>query len=130
MIVDSSALVVILLKEPEALRLADAIAGSSVRWLPASCFLEVSMLLLGRGGEEGVRDLDLMIARFRIEIVDFTESQARLARVAFKRYGKGRHPAQLNFGDCMAYALASETGEELLFKGTDFGQTDITAALY
>ena len=130
MIVDSSALVVILLKEPEALRLADAIAGSSVRWLPASCFLEVSMLLLGRGGEEGVRDLDLMIARFRIEIVDFTESQARLARVAFKRYGKGRHPAQLNFGDCMAYALARETGEELLFKGTDFGQTDITAALY
>ena len=130
MIVDSSALVVILLKEPEALRLADAIAGSSVRWLPASCFLEVSMLLLGRGGEEGVRDLDLLIARFRIEIVDFTESQARLARVAFKRYGKGRHPAQLNFGDCMAYALASETGEELLFKGTDFGQTDITAALY
>ena len=88
------------------------------------------MLLLGRGGEEGVRDLDLLIARFRIEIVDFTESQARLARVAFKRYGKGRHPAQLNFGDCMAYALASETGEELLFKGTDFGQTDITAALY
>ena len=130
MIVDSSALVAILLKEPEALRLADAIAGSSVRWLPASCFLEASMLVLGRGGEEGVRDLDLMIARFRIEIVDFTESQARLARVAFKRYGKGRHPAQLNFGDCMAYALASETGEELLFKGTDFGQTDITAALY
>jgi ribonuclease VapC len=130
MIVDSSALVAILLKEPEALRLADAIAGSSVRWLPASCFLEASMLVLGRGGEEGVRDLDLLIARFRIEIVDFTESQARLARVAFKRYGKGRHPAQLNFGDCMAYALAAETGEELLFKGTDFGQTDITAALY
>ena len=130
MIVDSSALVAILLKEPEALRLADAIGESSVRWLPASCFLEASMLLLGRGGEEGVRDLDLLIARFRIEIVDFTESQARLAREAFKRYGKGRHPAQLNFGDCMAYALARETGEELLFKGTDFGQTDIIPALY
>jgi ribonuclease VapC len=130
MIVDSSALVAILRNEPEALRLAGAIGESSVRWLPASCFLESSMLLLGRDGEEGVRDLDLVIARFRIEIVGFTESQARLAREAFKRYGKGRHPAKLNFGDCMAYALARETGEELLFKGTDFGQTDIAVAAY
>ena len=88
------------------------------------------MLLLGRGGEEGVRDLDLIVARFRIEIVAFTESQARLAREAFKRYGKGRHPAKLNFGDCMAYALAKETGEELLFKGTYFAQTDIAVAPY
>jgi ribonuclease VapC len=63
-----------------------------------------------------------------IEIVAFTESQARLAREAFKRYGKGRHSARLNFGDCIAYALAKETGEELLFKGTDFSQTDIAAA--
>jgi ribonuclease VapC len=62
--------------------------------------------------------------------MDFSESQARLAREAFKRYGKGRHPAKLNFGDCMAYALAKETGEELLFKGDDFSLTDITAANY
>ncbi len=130
MIIDSSALVAFLGKEPEARRIAEAIGNSSVRWLPASCFLEVSMLLLGRGGEESVRDLDLLIARFRIEIVAFTESQARLARDAFKRYGKGRHPAALNFGDCMAYALARETGEELLFKGTDFAQTDIAIAPY
>lgn len=88
------------------------------------------MLLAGRGGEEGLRDLDLLIGRFRIEIVAFTEAQARLAREAFKSYGKGRHPAKLNFGDCMAYALAKETGEELLFKGTDFGQTDIAVARY
>jgi ribonuclease VapC len=130
MILDSSALLAILLKEPDAYRLADAIAESSVRWLPASCFLEASMLLLGRDGEEGVRDLDLLIARFRIEIVAFDESQARLAREAFKRFGKGRHPAKLNFGDCMSYAVAKETGEELLFKGTDFAQTDILAASY
>jgi len=130
MIIDSSAVVAFLGKEPEARRIAEAIGNSSVRWLPASCFLEVSMLLLGRGGEESVRDLDLLIARFRIEIVAFTESQARLARDAFKRYGKGRHPAALNFGDCMAYALARETGEELLFKGTDFAQTDIAIAPY
>jgi ribonuclease VapC len=130
MTIDSSALVAILLKEPEAWRLADAIGESSVRLLPASCFLEASMILLGRIGEEGVRDLDLLIARYRIEITAFTESQARLARAAFLRYGKGRHTAKLNFGDCMAYALAKETGEELLFKGTDFAQTDILAAPY
>jgi len=88
------------------------------------------MILQARKGADGVRDLDLLIARIRIEIVAFTESQARLARTAFVRYGKGRHPAQLNFGDCMAYALARETGEELLFKGTDFGLTDIAAAPY
>jgi ribonuclease VapC len=70
------------------------------------------------------------MARFKIEIVDFTEAHALVAREAFRRYGKGRHPAKLNFGDCMAYALAKETGEELLFKGTDFGQTDVAAAAY
>ena len=130
MIIDSSALVAILEKEPEALRLVDAIGDSAIRWLPASCFLEASMLLVGRGGEESLRDLDLLIGRFRIEIVAFSEAQARLAREAFKSFGKGRHPAKLNFGDCMAYALAKETGEELLFKGTDFGQTDIAVASY
>jgi len=129
-IVDSSAVVAILRKEPEALRLVTAIAGSSVCRLPASCFLETSMLILGRDGEDGLRDLDLLIARFRIEIVPFTEAQAWLARQAFKRYGKGRHPAKLNFGDCMSYALAKETGEELLFKGPDFALTDIAAASY
>jgi ribonuclease VapC len=130
MIVDSSALVAILQKEPEALRLTTAIAGSALCKLPSSCFLETSRILLGRRDEDGVRDLDLYIARSRMEIIPFTESQARLAREAFKRYGKGRHPAQLNFGDCMAYALAKETGEELLFKGTDFAQTDIAVASY
>ena len=88
------------------------------------------MILIGRHGEDGQLNLDLYLARSRMEIVPFTEPQARLARDAFKRYGKGRHPAQLNFGDCMAYALAKETGEELLFKGTDFSQTDISVAAY
>jgi ribonuclease VapC len=88
------------------------------------------MVLLSRKGSEAVRALDLLILRLGIEIVPFTESQARLARAAFERYGKGHHPAGLNFGDCMAYALARETGEELLFKGTDFGQTDVATVLY
>ena len=130
MIVDSSALVAILLVEPEALRLTTAIAESPVCKLPASCLLETSMIVLARSGEDGLRDLDLYVSRSRMAIAPFTESQAGLAREAFRRYGKGRHPAQLNFGDCMAYALAKETGEDLLFKGTDFGQTDIAVAAY
>ena len=130
MIVDSSALVAILEKEPDALRLVTAIARSPVRLLPATCFLEASMILLRRREEAGLRDLDSYVGRSRMEIVPFTETNARLAREAFKRYGKGRHPAKLNFGDCMAYALARETGEELLFKGTDFAQTDVVVAAY
>lgn len=130
MIVDSSALVAILQYEPEALRLTTAIAESSLCRLPASCLLETSMLLIGRRTEDAVRDLDLYLARSRMEIAPFTESQALLAREAFRRFGKGRHPAQLNFGDCMAYALAKETGEELLFKGTDFGKTDVAVAAF
>jgi ribonuclease VapC len=77
-----------------------------------------------------MRALDLLILRAEIEIVSFTESHARLAKFAFERYGRGFHRAKLNFGDCMAYALAKETGEELLFKGTDFSLTDIPAAAY
>ena len=130
MIIDSSALIAILEREPEALRLTTAIAESAVCRLPASCLLETSMLTLGRRSEDGLRDLDLYVARSRMEIAPFTESQAGLAREAFRRYGKGRHPAQLNFGDCMAYALAREAGEELLFKGTDFSLTDIAVAAY
>jgi ribonuclease VapC len=130
MIVDSSAIMAILLKEPEALRLTTAIAESPVCRLPAPCLLEASMLIIGRSSAEGLRDLDLYIARSRMQIAPFTESQARIARSAFERFGKGRHPAKLNFGDCMSYAVARDLGEALLFKGTDFQQTDITAADY
>ena len=88
------------------------------------------MRILPRYGDNGVRDLDLLVAQYYMEIVSFTQSQARIARDAFRRFGKGRHPACLNFGDCMAYALAKETGEELLFKGTDFGLPDVAVAAY
>lgn len=130
MIVDSSVLLAILLEEPEGRLFDVTIVRSGVSRMSSASLLEASMILLSRKGAEGVRDLDLLLMRFGIEIVPFTESQAHLARTAFERYGKGRHPAQLNFGDCMAYALAKETGEELLFKGTDFSQTDIAAAPY
>lgn len=88
------------------------------------------MVLLGRRGSEGLRSLDLLILRFGIQVVPFTETQARLAREAFRRYGKGYHPAGLNFGDCMSYAVAVDLGEPLLFKGTDFAQTDVEVAAY
>jgi ribonuclease VapC len=130
MIVDSSAILAILLEEPEGHLFDVAIVRTAVARMSAATLLEASMILQSKRGPDGVRDLELLIVRFKIEIAPFTESQARLARVAFERYGKGRHPAQLNFGDCMAYALAKETGEKLLFKRTDFGQTDIVAAAY
>jgi len=129
-IVDASAMVAILLEEPEGHLFDVAILRSAICRMSSAAFLEASMILQSRRGADGVRDLDLQIARFRIEIVAFTEAQAWLAREAFKRYGKGRHPAKLNFGDCMSYALAKETGEELLFKGTDFALTDIAVASY
>jgi ribonuclease VapC len=130
MIVDTSAVLAILFAEPEAQRIADAIEDNPICRFPATCFLEATMTLLGRNGEDGLRDLDLFLAHSRMEIAPLTESQARLAREAFKRFGKGRHPAKLNFGDCISYALARETGEELLFKGTDFALTDIAVAAY
>jgi ribonuclease VapC len=129
-IVDSSVLIAILQNEPEARTLAVALARATVCRLPASCHLESFMRILSRYGDNGVRDLDLLVAQYHMEIASFTESQARIARDGFRRYGNGRHPAQLNFGDCMAYALAKETGEELLFKGTDFGLTDVAVAAY
>jgi ribonuclease VapC len=130
MIVDSSALLAMLLKEPEGRLIDHAIADSGDCRISSGNYLETSIVAMGRSGPDGLRDLDLLIARFRIGIAPFTESQAYLARQAFARFGKGRHPAQLNFGDCMAYALARETGEELLFKGTDFGLTDVAVASY
>lgn len=130
MIVDSSALVALLLLEPEAARLARAIAQVEDGKVPMTCYVEASMVILSRTGEQGFHNLDLLIMDSRLAVVPFTESQARIARDAFRRYGKGRHPAGLNFGDCMAYALARESGEELLFKGTDFALTDVAVAAY
>lgn len=130
MIVDTSALIAILFEEPEGHLFDVAILNTEDSRISSASYLEAAMVLLARRGADGVRALDLLILRSGIEIVSFTESHARLARFAFERYGKGRHPAKLNFGDCIAYALAKETGEELLFKGTDFALTDIAVAVY
>jgi ribonuclease VapC len=129
-IVDSSALVAILQKEPEALRLSQAMALDPVCSVSAATWLEASMIMFVRFGTEGVRDLDLLAAKASLEIADVTPRQADIARRAFMEYGKGIHPAGLDFGDCFAYALARDTGEPLLFKGNDFPKTDIPAVAY
>jgi len=130
MIIDSSVILTLLLREPEAERVARAIALDAVRLMSSATWLEVSMAVFLRVGEEGLRDFDLLVAKYQIEIVPMTPLQAELARRAFKLYGKGLHPARLNFGDCIVYALAKDTGEALLFKGEDFTKTDIIPVVY
>lgn len=130
MIIDTSALVGILDQEPEAERLARAIANAPERMMSVANLVETGIVMQVRHGDEAARDLDLLLAKFKIDIVPVSEKQADLARRAFRRFGRGQHPARLNFGDCFAYALAKDSSAPLLFKGTDFVQTDITAAPY
>lgn len=130
MIVDSSALLAILQEEPEADRFTLALRRDAVCGVSVANWLELSMVAFQRGGEDAVRDLDLLLHKHGIEIEAVTPKQGTIARRAFMKYGKGVHPARLNFGDCFAYALAKDTGEPLLFKGEDFAQTDIAAAPY
>ncbi len=130
MIIDSSALLAILLQEAEAERIARAIALDAKRLISAATWLEISMVVFLRVGEEGLRSLDLLAAKYQLDLVSMTPKQGELARRAFKQYGKGIHPARLNFGDCIVYALAKDTGEPLLFKGEGFSQTDLVPVLY
>ena len=125
MVIDSSALLAILFDEPDGLAFARAIHAASVRLMSTMSMLEASMLMLSRRGQAGLARLDRAVAEMSIEIVAFDREQMLRARDAFARYGKGRHPAGLNFGDCAAYALAVAEAEPLLFKGTDFGATDV-----
>ena len=126
--IDSSALMAILQDEPERAAFVRKLARDPVRLLSAANWLEVAILIDDRYGEAGARDLKLLLVEAAVEIVPVTAAQAELARTAYRRFGRGNHPAKLNYGDCFAYALAQETGEPLLFKGDDFGQTDIAAA--
>jgi ribonuclease VapC len=129
-IVDSSALVAILLDEPEAQNYADAIEADPTCLLSAATFLELAIVVDNRRQPAQARRLDDFLKEAAIVIEPVTERQARIAREAYRDYGKGSgHPAGLNFGDCFAYALARDTGEPLLYKGTDFARTDIRPAL-
>jgi ribonuclease VapC len=127
MVVDSSVLLAILRKEPEAARFTRAILRDSVRLISAANLLEAGIVIDNQAGPSAGRRLDAFIERARIGIEPVTEQQVRIARQAYLDFGRGNHPAGLNFGDCFAYALAKATGEPLLFKGADFEQTDVNA---
>lgn len=128
-VIDSSALVAILRREPEADAFLRIIAEADACFLSSVSLLETSMVLAGRTGEaERWSDLDALIARAQIEVVPQDTHQATQAREAFLRYGKGRHAARLNVGDCASYALAKSRNVPLLFKGDDFLRTDLPAA--
>lgn len=133
MIVDSSAVIALLRDEPEAAAIAEALtlaeaAGGSL--ISAATYVETGVVVDADRNPVESRRLDDLLRLAAIEIVDVTVSQARLARAAYRDFGRGSgHPARLNFGDCFAYALAKESGRPLLYKGNDFSHTDVTPAL-
>ena len=129
MIIDSSVLVAILRLEPGYDRFVLAITQAKRRLLAAPTLLETTMVLAGRREDEVLDRLDQFLRTASIETVAFTADHAAVARQTFLRYGKGRHPAALNFGDCIAYATARLEAMPLLFKGDDFRLTDIEAAV-
>ena len=129
MVIDSSALAAILLAEPERRPFIEAIETADARLLSVANWLEISIVIEARYGAEGTRDLQRFIEYAGIEIIPVDLEQGRLARDAWVRFGKGRHRADLNYGDCFAYALAKQRGRALLFKGDDFSHTDIAAAV-
>ena len=129
MVIDTSALIAILSAEPEAETFATAIAAATSRLLSAASFLETAVVVESRHGSAGGEKLDELIQVAHIQIEPVTAEQAAAARLAYRSFGKGRHPAALNFGDCFAYALAKVTDKPLLFKANDFNRTDIATAL-
>ena len=124
MVVDSSALVAILRKEPEAARFTRAILRDSVRLISAANLLEAGIVIDSQAGPSAGRRLDAFVERAGIGVEPVTEAQVRIARQAYLDFGRG-NPAALNFGDCFAYALAKSTGEAMLFKGDDVARTDV-----
>jgi ribonuclease VapC len=125
MTLDTSAVLAILQDEPERTDFVSLIEGAPRRWMSAVSVLEAAMVLEGRRGDDAGSDLDLFLHRASIETIAFDGEQLVWARKAFRAFGKGRHAAGLNFGDCASYALAQWSGEPLLFKGTDFSATDV-----
>jgi len=129
MILDTSALLAILFDESDAEPYARAIVAAEVPRISAANFVEAAIVIEAQTKNTSSRQLDALMRRAGIAIEPVTEEQAHIARQAYTDFGKGRHPASLNFGDCFAYALAKTTGEPLLFKGHDFAKTDIKPAL-
>ncbi|HMK91126.1 MAG TPA: type II toxin-antitoxin system VapC family toxin [Methylocystis sp.] len=128
MVIDTSAIVAIALNEPEAAAFEERIVDSPVRLISAATVLEAAIVIETRLGEAGGSELDLWLHKADVEIVAIDAEFIDCARRAWRRFGKGRHAAGLNFGDCFSYALAAKTNEPLLFKGDDFSRTDIAKA--
>ena len=129
MVLDTSALIALLLDEPEAEDFRVALEDDETRLVSAGTLLEAALVIEARKGEAGGRELDLLVQKAAITIVPVDEEQVAQARRAWRRYGRGRHDAGLNFGDLFAYALTRTSGEALLFKGNDFIRTDVGRVL-
>lgn len=128
MVIDTSAILAVLLGESDAEEFAKAIANDPRRLISAFSALETAIVIEAKKGEAGGRELDLFLHRSHIEIVAMDAAQAELACIAWRTYGKGRHAAGLNIGDCCSYALSKYSGEPILFKGDDFSKTDLRIA--
>jgi ribonuclease VapC len=128
-IVDSSVFIALLRREPGCEAYETLLAGTEGVVTSAATLVETALVAEGKGGDTAATDLDALLDRLEVEVVAFTAEHAARAREGWRRFGKGRHPAGLNLGDCFAYALAISRDEALLYKGTDFSQTDVKAAL-
>jgi ribonuclease VapC len=128
MVLDTSAMLCVLLGEPEAGEFIEAIAAGERRAVSAATWVETVIVITARKGQQGRARFDRLLATSDVEMVPVDAGQAELAYAAWQRYGKGRHEAGLNFGDCFAYALARQRSEPLLFKGEDFSKTDVRSA--
>jgi len=128
MIVDSSAILAIAFQEPEASRLASAIVQAPERHISSVNWLETMMVIESRAGIQAADDVLLILGQLGVEALPFDAAQMHEAHEAWRRYGKGRHPAALNLGDCCAYAASKLEGRPLLFKGNDFEKTDVEKA--
>ena len=129
MVIDTSALLAVALHEAEAERFLEVMDKAEMRLISAASVLEAGIVIEGRRGPAAGDALDDLIVLLSLEIEPVTAEQASIARLAWRTYGKGHHPAGLNFGDCFVYALAKATGQPLLFKGGDFAQTDLTSCI-
>jgi ribonuclease VapC len=129
MVIDPSALIAVIFDEPEGPKFREAILAAETAYLSAPSAVELTLVALGKKGAEGEVRAQAILDLGEVQIVPFDANHAAIAKQAFRIYGKGRHPAGLNLGDCFAYALAKSLGEPLLFKGNDFRLTDVIPAL-
>jgi ribonuclease VapC len=129
MVLDTSAILAVLLAEPDRARFETAVAQTASALVSAGTYLEAAIVVEARFGEAGGRELDELLRRWSVTIEPVDTDQVDIGRRAYRTYGRGRHTAGLNYGDCFAYALAIATGEPLLFKGEDFSRTDVPIAI-